>query len=545
MAIKYLAGNRIQGSSNNTQAKIDVAVSDQVLRYDFEETSGVTLNDKIGSKDGELKDGSLVSVDGASDTSNGWRFDDTKVQIDQSLGTVSNISLSIWVKKFDGDRCPIAIDSSTSNFGTGLWFEDAVGSLGLRIGHQSSGTDLNTQTSIPQDGEWHHVVFIAGSDEARIYLDGVSIGNNSGSHSSGAYGGAVDLAYNGSSSAYGNCALDHAIWFNKKLSQSEVTSLYNADEKTTVTNIPENSIFEETDTGEHYLRAKYGWFKFGDSGSMPNHRGIFTGGSSTDIDYITIATLGNGADFGDGGSTGKMGAAVGNGTLGIYGGDDNVLNQVTIATKGNSTDFGDLTGIGGNATACADATRGVWFRGNINYITMASASNATDWGHDRVPNAGDPCAFADTTRGIVAGGETNVGGWHDINDMDYITIQTISATTDFGDMTDVKRQLSGVANDTYGFTMCGYNGSSYLNVIDYVTIQSLGNATDFGDLTQARTAQNSACGDSTRAVLGGGSTGSNVNTIDYFTMGTSGNASDFGDLTSARTRVMSCSDYVK
>ena len=319
------------------------------------------------------------------------------------------------------------------------------------------------------------------------------------------------------------------------------SSISGINEMDSITNIPANTIFEDEITGEHHLRAKYGWFKFGDSGSIPNYRGIFTGGyNSTDIDYITIATLGNGTDFGDGGSQGKAGGAVSNGTLGIFGGDNNVLNQVTIATTANSTDFGDLTGIGGNATACADATRGVWFRGNINYITMASASNATDWGHDRSPNASDPCAFADTTRGIVAGGETS----SDINQMDYITIQTISATTDFGDLTVARRQLSGVANDTYGFAMGGYDGS-YSNTIDYVTIQTTGNATDFGNLTQSRTAQNSACGDSTRAVLGGGSTGSDVNTIDYFTMGTSGNASDFGDLTSARARVMSCSDYVK
>jgi len=318
------------------------------------------------------------------------------------------------------------------------------------------------------------------------------------------------------------------------------------NEMDSITNIQVNTVFEDKSTGEHHLRAKYGWFKFGDSGSIPNYRGIFTGGyNSTTIDYITIATLGNGTDFGDGGSQGKAGGAVSNGTLGIFGGDNNVLNQVTIATTANSTDFGDLTGIGGNATACADATRGVWFRGNINYITMASASNATDWGHDRSPNAGDPCAFADTTRGIVAGGEANIGGWQDINDIDYITIQTISSATDFGDLTDGKRQLSGVANDTYGFAIAGYDGSSYLSDIDYVTIQTLGNASDFGNLTQSRVAQNSACGDSTRAVLGGGNNGSDVNTIDYFTMGTSGSASDFGDLQSARTRVMSCSDYVK
>lgn len=217
--------NTIFEETDASATNISDLTSSMILQYNFDETSGVTLNDQVGSVDGELKDGSLVNVDGV--VGKGWRFDDTKVQIDQSLGTVSNISLSIWVKKFDGDRCPIAIDSSTSNFGTGLWFEDAVGSLGLRIGHQSSGTDLNTQTSIPQDGEFHHLVFIAGSDEARIYLDGVSIGNNSGTHSSGAYGGALELAYNGSSSIYGNCALDEARWFNKKLSQAEVTALYN------------------------------------------------------------------------------------------------------------------------------------------------------------------------------------------------------------------------------------------------------------------------------------------------------------------------------
>ena len=224
-ALDGVRTNSIFLETDATATTLSDLASSMILYYNFDETSGVTLNDQVGSVDGELKDGSLVNVDGVVDKA--WRFDDTKVQIDQSLGTVSNISLSIWVKKFDDDRCSIAIDSNTSNFGTGLWFEDRDGATyGLRIGHQSSGTDLNTQTRIPNDGEWHHVVFIAGSDEARIYLDGVSIGNNSGTHSSGAYGSALELAYNGSASVYGNCALDEARWFNKKLSQAEVTALY-------------------------------------------------------------------------------------------------------------------------------------------------------------------------------------------------------------------------------------------------------------------------------------------------------------------------------
>ena len=70
-------------------------------------------------------------------------------------------------------------------------------------------------------------MFNAWSGGSEIYLDGTLLANsNTGSHSSGAYGGALELAYNGSSSAYGNCALDEARWFNKRLSQAEVTALY-------------------------------------------------------------------------------------------------------------------------------------------------------------------------------------------------------------------------------------------------------------------------------------------------------------------------------
>ena len=234
-ALTGVRTNTIFEETDASATNISDLTSSMILQYNFDETSGVTLNDQVGSVDGELKDGSLVNVDGV--VGKGWRFDDTKVQIDQSLGTVSSVALSIWVKKFDGNRCPIAIDSSTSNFGNGLWFEDAVGSLGLRIGHQagSNGTDCNTTTSIPQDGEFHHVVFNAWSGGSEIYLDGTLLPNsNTSSHDSGdAYGGALELAYNGGSSpsVYGNCALDEARWFNKRLSQEEVTALYNNPDK--------------------------------------------------------------------------------------------------------------------------------------------------------------------------------------------------------------------------------------------------------------------------------------------------------------------------
>jgi hypothetical protein len=62
----------------------------------------------------------------------------------------------------------------------------------------------------------------------------------------------------------------------------------------------------------------------------------------------------------------------------------NVIQYVTIASTGNATDFGDLiAGISGFA-ACSNATRGV-FGGStgsnvIQYVTIATTGNAIDFG---------------------------------------------------------------------------------------------------------------------------------------------------------------------
>ncbi len=540
MAIKYLAGNRIQGTNTD---RVALSIGDSTFSDTMDSSSGwTTVGSGISITGGKLT-GTDVTLNGEN-------------RIHKAIGTT--LSDTAWVL-----QAKLTIEAPNNNNG---YFYPIVISNGNGDFNQATSVDMIfflvdssnvTGYFRSQDGTTQTNVGTGTTHATTFWIDIIRDGStmtmkgytSEANQTSGTTSFNVNFTISGTVSGL-DTIQSGASSFNTATQSWSIDWIKVYNGVTTVPTITpyleSNSIFEESDTGEHYLRVKYGWFKFGDTGSMPNYRGIFTGGyNSTAIDYITIATTGNGTDFGDLATTGKAGAGVSNGTLGILGGDDNVLNQVTIATTANSTDFGDLTGIGGNATACADATRGVWTRGNINYITMASASNATDWGHDRSPNAGDPCAFADTTRGIISGGEAYISGWVDINDMDYITIQTISSATDFGDLTDGKRQLSGVANDTYGFAIAGYDGSSYLNNIDYVTIQTLGNASDFGNLTQSRVAQNSACGDATRAILGGGHTGSDVNTIDYFTMGTSGNASDFGDLTSARTRVMSCSDYVK
>ena len=127
-------------------------------------------------------------------------------------------------------------------------------------------------------------------------------------------------------------------------------------------------------------------------------------------------------------------------------------------------------------------------------------------------------------RGLHAGGSTaNVT-------IDYITIATPSNSTDFGDLTaSMEDYGSGCSDSSRGVWGGGYRGG-WSNIIDYITIATTGNATDFGNLTQARR-ENGACSDGTKGVWAGGWNGGYLDTIDYITIQTTGNATDFGDLT--------------
>ena len=69
------------------------------------------------------------------------------------------------------------------------------------------------------------------------------------------------------------------------------------------------------------------------------------------------------------------------------------------------------------------------------------------------------------------------------NIIDYITIASTGNATDFGDLT-AATQLAQAASSKLRGVYAG--GLSETNVIEYVTIASTGNSQDFGDLTQSR-----------------------------------------------------------
>ena len=304
----------------------------------------------------------------------------------------------------------------------------------------------------------------------------------------------------------------------------------------------------------------YMYFPTGRSEERGRGRGVYGGGgissptNPANISFIDVQSQGNTTTFGSltsenrawthgfGSSTRAIwsgGGNTGGGTL------TNTIDFVTIATTSNATDFGDATVATTWRGSFSNDTRGISGGGylspaNINtidFVTISNLGNATDFG-DLTQVRRGAGAMASSTRGVFAGGFTPSV----TNIMDFVTIATTSNSTDFGDLVQASRHDSGgCSNGVRGIIGGGNTGSSnHTNVIQFITIASEGNATDFGDLNNAV----EACGtldNSIRAVFSGSYTPS-LNTMDFITIASTGNASDFGDNTEANYAMGGTSD---
>jgi len=176
----------------------------------------------------------------------------------------------------------------------------------------------------------------------------------------------------------------------------------------------------------------------------------------------------------------------------------NVIEYVTMSSEGNATDFGDLAAARDNFGSCGNTTRGVFSGGSytstsnvIDYITIASTGNVTDFGDLTVARTWVASGVAaSSTRGLTFGGAD--AGWSYSNVIDYITIASTGNATDFGDLTSIRSLVFSTSNATKA--VCGRDAWIYDNNIDVVTIASTGNATDFGDLVTGLRGQVGACG---------------------------------------------------
>ena len=277
---------------------------------------------------------------------------------------------------------------------------------------------------------------------------------------------------------------------------------FSSDYENTLDYITIQSTGNATDFG-NLIEARYGI-----CGSSNNTRGLKwqgmpypgTTNGTVSIDYITIASTGNASDFGDCDALGKRCAALANDTRSVKGGgsglNDEKMEYVTIASTGNTTNFGDLLDStnNGDMYGGSNTTRGVFLgrsesdtaqNGNrIQYITIASTGNATDFGDIQLLNSSGASGNS-STRIVISGGFNSSGS--STADIEYITTATTGNASDFGDLSEAKNNQEGASDKLRAVIAGGRNASNTTkDVMEYITIATTGNATDFGDLTVAR-----------------------------------------------------------
>ena len=289
-----------------------------------------------------------------------------------------------------------------------------------------------------------------------------------------------------------------------------------------------------------------------DSGN--SGRGIIAGGyigpaATSNIDYITIPTLGNSQSFGDLTDARGRGAACASSIRGFIqrGQYINAIEYITIRSEGNSVDFGDTGNLpAGYRGSASSSTRGIWAGGytpaptnninNIDYVELSSLGDGKDFGDLRGPKW-HLTGLSSPIRGVFAGGyeSPNSGSNIDGNPsrlMDLITIASLGNAVDFGKLTVNAAMHAGVSNNVRGVWAGGCHPTHKLDIIDYITIASTGNAQYFGDLAVFREGP-TASSTQVRGTYSGGRQPAYVNTIEYVTIASTGNANDFGDLSVA------------
>jgi len=195
-------------------------------------------------------------------------------------------------------------------------------------------------------------------------------------------------------------------------------------------------------------------------------RGLRVGGSDagvtySNIYYVTIASTGTYGSFGNLSPTGRLSfSGVSSPVRGVFAGGrnspnftsgSNIIDFVTLSTLGNSADFGDLTYSVYYTSAAGNSVKGVFAGGTdgtnskdtMNYITISTLGNAVDFGNLSVASTGIQCGNASSpTRGIFSGVGPN-------RNIEYITFSSLGDTIDFGDLT-LNRSSAGAVSNGHG-----------------------------------------------------------------------------------------------
>ena len=525
--------------------------------------------------------------------------------VDTAFGTGGNWTMECWINPQE-----VALKAITDPRTGGstvhplLWISGGNG--GKTVGvlyYYTAGADRIVGTTVLQSGTWYHVAVVRNSGTTHLYVNGTSEGSFSDTldYAStptfriGARYSSTPYNYNGYISNFrliNGTALYTANFTPpaqrlENISGTEILCCQSpgnveqeATGKTITAPVPTNGAAAQAshfapDKGEDYGTTFADNTKFdtlsymvlpgGTTAERGRGRGLvgggFTPGVSDQIYSVEIASDGTSSDFGNLSMSRRGTAAVSSSTRAVWAGGyapgyQDRIDYVNISAGGKAIDFGNLDHGRFESSGVSNGTRGVYgpsenpaqAQNVIQYITIASAGNATDFGDSSISTGTKKQASMNsTTRGLFAGGQNvpSPSAFYDI--IDYITIASTGNATDFGDLTENVFMCTGFSDATRGVRGGGNTSptASNTNTIDYITIASAGNATNFGDLITANQ-RSGGMSNSIRGLFCGGSTPNSntfVSDIAKIIIQTTGNATDFGDYIGTKaSQGAGCSD---
>ena len=201
------------------------------------------------------------------------------------------------------------------------------------------------------------------------------------------------------------------------------------------------------------------------SGLSNSTRGVFGGGwigsNLNVVDYITIATTGNATSFGSLSSARFYDAACASPTRGIFAGGNgpsggatfvNNIDYITIATTGNGTSFGTLGTNRENLAGASNSVRGIFSGGNnpsptdvIEYLTIATTGNGTSFGN--LPGGKPGVASVSSSTRVLIAGTNNPAFNRKL--IQYVEIATTGNSVDFGELT-INRTRATPCSNSHG-----------------------------------------------------------------------------------------------
>jgi len=243
------------------------------------------------------------------------------------------------------------------------------------------------------------------------------------------------------------------------------------------TNVVDFTTFASTgdaqDFGDLSQARSYGGGNAGNGVRAIAQGGAASGSSGVDtIDFRNIASAGDFSDFGNCTAASIQSGGASSPTRGIFplnrtaaggGSRQEEVDFITIASAGNAADFGNLSRVSDTSNGASNSTRALFnaFNGTtqtIDFFTIATQGNATDFGDFANGNQPasqtvfkDPFAAASNSiKALFAGGITGSGaGEVKTNRMEFFTIASAGNGTDFGDLA-IERERHGSNSNTHG-----------------------------------------------------------------------------------------------